>query len=72
MFLTAKRARTAGVATLPGGTVSFRRTGPLAPTTRVTVVGGTGRYAGARGTLLVSVRGETTFNTYTLRLPGRK
>ena len=34
------------------------------------VVGGTGDYAGARGTLSVIERGGTAFNTYTLKLPG--
>src|SRR3954454_17342844 len=67
-FLTAKRTRTVGVATLPGGTIRFSRTGPLVPAPRLTIVGGTGRYAGARGTIAVSTRRDTTYNTYSLTL----
>ena len=41
-----------GVARLPGGTIHFRGRGVFG-LKRIPVVGGTGRYAGAKGTLIV-------------------
>jgi hypothetical protein len=64
-------ARSVGVATLPGGTISFRGTSRIGPRLSIPVVGGTGDYAHARGSLVVSQsRSGTTYNTYTLKLPG--
>jgi hypothetical protein len=69
VMTSAKAGRIDGVATLPGGTIRFRGelgaggvAGPLS------VTGGTGRYARARGTLIVG-EGESPLNTYHLRLP---
>jgi hypothetical protein len=68
--LSATVARSVGVATLPGGTIRFRGSGKVGARTSIPIVGGTGDYAGARGTLVVSQAGDTTFNTYNLKLPG--
>ena len=63
-----------GIATLPGGTIHFR--GPIrvvsAKVEQIPVVGGTGRFAGARGTLtttLLSSDGVRSGNIYRLTLP---
>jgi hypothetical protein len=47
--LSSQTARTDAVARFPGGTVHARGKGEIGPTTKVTVVGGTGVYAGATG-----------------------
>jgi hypothetical protein len=57
-----------GMALLPGGTIHFRGHVDLAVSGPTTVTGGTGRYAGARGTLVVG-RGSSPLNTYRLTLP---
>ena len=57
-----------GVATLPGGTLRFEGTGRLGSSDPIRVVGGTGRFAGAHGTL-VSGGGNSPLNTYRLTLP---
>jgi len=62
--------KSVGVARLPGGTIRFQGTGKLGARTSIPVVGGTGDYAGARGTLAVASVGTAVFNTYTLKLPG--
>jgi len=61
-----------GTATLPGGTIRFhgRIAGQSAQT--IPVVGGTGRFANARGTLTatpISRNGLKSSNVYRLRLP---
>jgi hypothetical protein len=65
-----------GTTHLPGGIVYFRgrMTSAGGPDTRVPVVGGTGRFAGAHGTLITTgaldASGKTHINTYSLHLPG--
>jgi hypothetical protein len=69
LTLTAKTtAVTSGVATLPGGTIRF---GGRIGTSAVpfSVLGGTGRYAHARGILIVG-NGSSPLNIYRLSLPG--
>jgi hypothetical protein len=60
---------TRGVATLPGGTIRF---GGDAGITALTyrILGGTGRYAHARGVLVVG-QGDSPLNTYRLSLPAK-
>src|SRR5215203_4726339 len=75
-YTTAKRARFDGTATLPGGTlflrgeVFSRREGGMA----IPVAGGTGKFKGARGVLLVDPSNPKTpnraLNTYRLTFPG--
>ena len=55
-----------GVATLPGGTLQLKGAGRLGSHQPIPVVGGTGRFSGARGTL-VSRSGQ--LNTFRLTLP---
>jgi hypothetical protein len=57
-----------GVATLPGGTLRFKGKGRIGSSDPIPVVGGTGRFAGAHGTL-VSGSGNSPLNTYKLTLP---
>jgi hypothetical protein len=59
-----------GVARLPGGTLRFKGGGHLSngPSPPIPLIGGTGRYAGARGTVVVGP-GNTPLNTYRLTLP---
>lgn len=71
MTLTsAKVARVAGVAKLPGGAISFsgRLTAGAAGAVSIPVVGGTGVFAGARGTLTIFAPTEpkTAVNIYRL------
>jgi hypothetical protein len=55
------------IVALPGGTLSFSGDGtPDNPATSLAVTGGTGSFAGARGTYTST----KTVVTYTLRLPG--
>ena len=71
MTLTSGRAgRVAGIATLPGGTIRFGGAIRLDAAQSIPVIGGTGRYAKARGTLFVG-DGDSPINTYHLRLPAR-
>ena len=68
-FTSATTAVVSGVATLPGGTITFR--GVLAIVRggfSVPVVGGTGTFAGVGGTLTVG-SGKDAINTYALTLP---
>jgi hypothetical protein len=62
-----------GVAVLPGGTIRFEgRAADGARALSLGVTGGTGRYAGARGTLEVKALtpdGTRTSNVYRLTLP---
>jgi di/tricarboxylate transporter len=58
--------------TLPGGTLSVRNVGNATGSVSapLSVTGGTGRFAGARGTVTLSGGASTTTtNTYRLRLP---
>ena len=57
-----------GVVSLPGGTIVYRGEGSLGSSKPIPVVGGTGRFAGARGTLAVG-GGTSPLNTYRLTLP---
>ena len=57
-----------GVAALPGGTLRFQGKGRIASNDPIPVTGGTGRFAGAHGTL-VSGSGSSPLNTYRLTLP---
>ena len=63
-----RSARVNGVATLPGGTIRVR--GPLDEQTNATlvvpVVGGTGAFAGARGTLTINGTEKRAWNVYRL------
>jgi hypothetical protein len=63
-------ATVSGVARLPGGTLRFKGGGHLSngASPPIPVIGGTGRYAGARGTVVVGP-GNTPLNTYRLTLP---
>lgn len=66
---SAKTGRIEGITTLPGGTIRFRgELGPGGVAGPLSVTGGTGRYARARGTLIVG-EGDAPLNTYHLRLP---
>jgi len=71
-FVSSTRASVNGVATLPGGTVRFRgRIGRECPCP-LSVVAGTGRFAGASGSLAVrnlGAGGRRALNVYTLTLP---
>jgi hypothetical protein len=70
IVLTSKTTgRTRGIATLPGGTISFGGEDGVAAMS-YPIVGGTGRYADARGVLLVGP-GDSPLNTYRLSLPAK-
>ena len=70
-ILSATRAKVRVQVTLPGGTLTVA--GPIANSATnsgiVPVVGGTGRFAHARGTCSVRDRGSYSINVYRLRLP---
>ena len=59
---------TSGVAVLPGGTIRFGGTIGASPAP-LKVLGGSGRYAHARGILIVG-SGASPLNIYRLSLPG--
>lgn len=69
-YRTAHTATFAGKATLPGGTL--RLSGAVYSTPSgglvVPIVGGTGRYSGARGTLTVGPGRDHVLNTYSFTL----
>jgi hypothetical protein len=71
-FTSPRTARFDGTTRLPGGTL--RVEGDVRPTASggltIPVVGGTGRYASATGTLTVGPGDRKVLNTYTLTLPG--
>jgi hypothetical protein len=69
---SARAGRATGVATFPGGTIRFQGVVRVTDTGAGSfeVVGGTGRYAKARGTLFVGT-GDAPLNTYHLRLPAQ-
>jgi hypothetical protein len=70
-FLSRTEARFVGSAQLPGGTLTIRggviaiQGGGIA----IPVVGGTGKYAGATGVLLVGPGAKTALNVFELKLP---
>jgi hypothetical protein len=69
MTFTSKRtAIMTGVANLPDGTIIFRGDVTVLPNNRISVpvIGGTGKYANASGTLLVGSGLKRAPNTYTL------
>ncbi len=71
VILTSTRSgRVVGVATLPDGTIRFGGLIRLDAAESIPVIGGTGRYAKARGTLFVG-DGDAPLNTYHLRLPAK-
>jgi hypothetical protein len=66
-FTSASAVHIDEIVALPGGTLSFSGDGtPDNPATSLAVTGGTGSFAGARGTYTST----KTVVTYTLRLPG--
>jgi hypothetical protein len=71
-FTSAHAASYSGVVVLPGGTVKLKGTVvSLAGNMLVIpVVGGTGRFAHAHGSLLVGSGGKRTLNTYRLTFSG--
>jgi hypothetical protein len=69
-LIAGKTGRVAGTATLPGGTIRFGGVVRLDTPPTIPVIGGTGRYAKARGTLIIG-DGDSPLNTYHLRLPAK-
>jgi hypothetical protein len=67
-FTSSTTATMKGIATLPDGTIHFEGDVTVLPNNRVTVpvIGGTGSYAHASGTLLVGSGAARATNTYTL------
>jgi hypothetical protein len=67
-FTSSNTATMKGIATLPDGTIHFEGDVTVLPNNRVTVpvIGGTGTYAHASGTLLVGSGSARATNTYTL------
>ena len=65
---SADTAVVVGTVTLPGGTLVYRGGGRIGSSVPIPVVRGTGRFAGARGTLTVG-GGTSPLNTYRLTLP---
>jgi hypothetical protein len=57
-----------GVVTFPGGTIVYGGRGRLGSNAPIPVTRGTGRFAGAHGTLTVGP-GKSPLNTYRLTLP---
>jgi hypothetical protein len=57
-----------GVVALPGGTIVYGGKGRLGSSAPIPVIGGTGAFARARGTLTVGI-GNSPLNTYRLTLP---
>jgi hypothetical protein len=61
-----------GTATLPGGTLTLKgqvMTAPDGKSLVIPVTGGTGRFKGAHGALLVGPGSKRSLNTYALTLP---
>ena len=68
-FTGAHSATFSGVASLPGGTLRISgRVAPVSAGLVIPVTGGTGRFAGARGYVLVGHGNKTALNVYTLTL----
>jgi hypothetical protein len=72
-FTSKSTAKMNGVAKLPDGTIVFRGVVTVLPNNTITipVIGGTGKYANASGTLLVGSGTKTARNTYTLYVVGQ-
>jgi hypothetical protein len=70
-FTSSTTARMTGVATLPDGTIKFSGTvTPLADgDISIPVVGGSGKYENARGTLIVGAGARRAPNTYRITVP---
>jgi hypothetical protein len=70
-FTSAHAARFSGVAVLPGGTLRLEGKVIALPnkSLAIPVTGGTGRFAKAKGFLLVGPGTKRALNTYTLTLP---
>jgi hypothetical protein len=73
-FTSKSTARMKGVATLPDGTIDFEGAVTVLPNDTVTVpvVGGTGTYANASGTLLVGSGNGQAPNTYRIVVGGTR
>jgi hypothetical protein len=73
-FTSKSTARMKGVATLPDGTIDFEGAVTVLPNDTVTVpiVGGTGTYANASGTLLVGSGEQEAANTYRIVVGGMR
>jgi hypothetical protein len=71
-FTGAHSARYAGTAVLPGGTLELagRVIALTGSRIAIPVAGGTGRYAGALGYVVVGPGKQRALNVYTLTLPG--
>jgi hypothetical protein len=71
VFTSAHTERYEGVTTLPGGTIKVKGTVQLLldGAIRIPVVGGTGRFANAKGMLYVGSGEERVLNVYELTLP---
>jgi len=67
-FLSATHVTLRGTVTLPGGTIRYGGHAAVGSSAPVPVVGGTGRFAGARGRLVVG-EGNSPLNTYYLTVP---
>jgi hypothetical protein len=70
-FTSAHAARFSGVAVLPGGTIRLEGKVSALPnkTLVIPVTGGTGRFAKAKGFVLVGPGSKRALNTYALTLP---
>jgi hypothetical protein len=72
-FVNSRTANAVGSATFPGGTVRFKgRISAEGSTSSLTVTGGTGKYAGARGSVTEPASDsdpKNATNTYHLLLP---
>ena len=64
-FRSATSARVSGIADFPGGTVRFAGSAPLDTVATFRITGGTGRFAGASGHVVVGT-GDSPLNVYTL------
>lgn len=66
-YTSATRYTVTGVTQLPGGTLSVRGYGDVSRSrATLAVVGGTGRFAGAYGSVVVDGKGDAPINTYRL------
>jgi hypothetical protein len=72
-YTSAEDARLIGQAVFPGqGSIKFK--GPMKPTrnggSTVKIVGGTGKFVGAKGVLLIGPGNQRAINTFTFTVPG--
>ena len=69
-FTSAHTATFSGVAVLPGGTIQLRgKVVALGNSLAIPVSGGTGRFANAKGYVVVGPGDKRSLNTYTLSIP---